>query len=139
MKKQFVALVVLFFCSTVTFANDDSAILEAVERSARAWLELTDTGRYVESWSEASPQFKAQQSEADWTKTIQSIRLPQGTMEVRYIAAAGYAKTPSGFSDGDYIMLKFYTTFSKSGLASEDVTLEKLTDDTWLVAEYEIN
>jgi len=139
MKKQFVALVVLFFCSTVTFASDDSAILETVERSARAWLELTDTGRYKESWSDASPQFKAQQSEADWTKTIQSIRLPQGTMEVRYIAAAGYAKTPSGFSDGDYITLKFYTTFSKSGLASEDVTLEKLTDDTWLVAEYEIN
>ena len=137
MKKQFVALVVLFFCSSITNA-DDGAILEAVERNARAWLALTDTGRYPESWSNASPQFKAQQSEADWTKTIQSIRLPQGTMEARYIAAAGYAQTPSGFSDGDYIALHFYTTFSKSGLSSEVVTLEKQTDGTWLVAEYEI-
>ena len=137
MKKQFVALVVLFFCSSIANA-DDGAILDAVERNARAWLALTDTGRYPESWSDASPQFKAQQSEADWTKTIQSIRLSQGTMEVRYLAAAGYAKTPSGFSDGDYITLLFYTTFSKNGLSSESVTLEKQTDDLWLVAEYEI-
>lgn len=139
MKKQFVALIVLFFCSTVTFASDDSAILEAVERSARAWLELTDTGRYVESWSDASPQFKAQQSEAAWTKTIQSIRVPQGTLEVRYIVAAGYTQPPSGFSDGDYIMLQFYVTFTKGGLSGESVTLEKQTDETWLVAEYEVN
>ena len=138
MKKQFVALVVLFFCSTVIFASDDDAILEAVERSARAWLELTDTGRYAESWINASPQFKAQQSEAAWTKTIQSIRLPQGAMEVRYLAAAGYTEPPSGFSDGDYIMLQFYATFSKSGLSSESVTLEKQANDTWLVAEFEI-
>ncbi len=137
MKKQFVVFVILFFCSSFINA-DDSAILEAVERNARAWLALTDTGRYPESWSNASPQFKAQHSEAEWSKTIQSIRLPQGTMEARYIAAAGYAQTPSGFSDGDYITLHFYTTFSKSGLSSEAVTLEKQSDDTWLVAEYEI-
>ncbi|MDH5553306.1 MAG: DUF4019 domain-containing protein [Nitrosomonas sp.] len=137
MKKQFVALVVLFFCSSVTFA-DDSATLEAVERSARAWLALTDTGRYQESWSSASAQFKAQHSEANWTKKIQSIRLPQGALEGRYLAAAGYAKTPSGFSDGDYIMLQFYVTFSKSGLSREDVTLEKQSDETWLIAEYVI-
>lgn len=137
MKKQFVALIVLFFCSSVTLA-DDSATLEAVERSARAWLELTDSGRYVESWSDASPQFKTQQSEANWTKKIQSIRTPRGTMEARYLAAAGYTKTPSGFSDGDYIMLQFYVTFSKSGLSRESVTLEKQIDETWRVAEYEI-
>lgn len=137
MKKQFVALIVLFFCSSVTFA-DDSVTLDAVEKNARAWLALTDTGRYAESWGEASPQFKTQQSEADWTITIQSIRLPQGTMEVRYLAAAGYTKPPSGFSDGDYIMLQFYVTFTKTGLSSESVTLEKQVDETWRVAEYEI-
>ena len=137
MKKQFVALIVLFFCSNATF-SDDSATLEAVERNARAWLELTDAGRYVESWSSASPQFKAQQSEADWAKKIQSIRTPRGTMEARYLAAAGYTQTPSGFVDGDYIMLQFYVTFSKSGLQRESVTLEKQIDETWRVAEYEI-
>lgn len=138
MKKQFVALIVLFFCSSAIYA-EDSAILEAVEKSARAWLALADNGNYPESWREASTQFKTLQSEAKWIKTIQSIRAPLGSKDARYIAAAGYTKAPSGFSDGNYIMLKFYVTYSKYGLASESITLIKDTDETWRVAEYKLN
>lgn len=137
MKKQFVLFVVLFFCLNASYASDED-ILEAVENNARTWLAYTDTGRYQESWNNASPQFRVQQPEAEWVKTIRSIRSPQGAIEARYLAAAGYTQAPSGFSEGEFIMLQFYATFSKSGLSSESVTLEKQANNTWLVAEYEI-
>lgn len=137
MRKQFVALVVLFFCVTVVYA-DDSAILEAVEKSARDWLVQTDNGKYIESWNKASALLQAQQPEPAWVKKTQSFRAPFGTMTARYIAAAGYIKAPSGFPSGDYIIVQFYTTFANNKLASETITLAKEKGETWQVIEYEI-
>ncbi|UJP01307.1 MAG: DUF4019 domain-containing protein [Nitrosomonas sp.] len=135
--KRFMMLLLLFFCTGTGYAQDDN-ILEKVESSARIWLKLVDSGDYKDSWENASPLFKGKTSEGAWIKSITAIRTPRGAMNARYIATAGATKSLSGFPDGEYVVLQFYTTFGEKGLALETITLAKAKDDTWQIADYEI-
>lgn len=130
-------VLMLFFFINQSFA-DDSAVLKAVENSARVWLAMTDKEHYADSWKTASPHFQHKRSEADWVKIAGTIRKPLGAMENRYIATAGYSKEPSGFPQGEYVVLQFYATFKNRTLALETVTLSKEKDGEWLVADYAI-
>jgi hypothetical protein len=130
------ALLLIFF--SISVYAEENNILEKVESSARSWLELIDHGKYKESWENASPLFKAKISEAEWIKSITAIREPRGTMSARYIATAGSTKSLSGFPDGEYAVLQFYTTFTAKGLALETITLAKMQNETWQIAEYAI-
>ncbi|NBQ67702.1 MAG: DUF4019 domain-containing protein [Nitrosomonadaceae bacterium] len=135
--KRFIMLLLLLFCTGTGYAQEDN-ILEKVESSARAWLKLVDSGDYKDSWENASPLFKGKTPEGAWIKSITAIRTPRGAMNARYIATAGATKSLSGFPDGEYIVLQFYTTFGEKGLALETITLAKAKDDTWQIADYEI-
>ncbi|UJP08420.1 MAG: DUF4019 domain-containing protein [Nitrosomonas sp.] len=135
--KRFMMLLLLFFCTGTGYAQDDN-ILEKVESSARVWLKLVDSGDYKDSWENASPLFKGKTSEGAWIKSITAIRTSRGAMNARYIATAGATKSLSGFPDGEYVVLQFYTTFGEKGLALETITLAKAKDDTWQIADYEI-
>lgn len=137
MIKRLIALLLLLLCTSVAYA-EESTILEKVESSARSWLELIDGGKYKESWEHSAPLFKAKVPEAGWVKSITAIRTPRGAMSARYIATAGATNSLSGFPDGDYVVLQFYTTFAAKGLAMETVTLVKAQDETWQIAEYAI-
>ncbi len=137
MKKQFVALLLLFFCTSVIYAAD-SDILEKVERSARSWLELVDNNEYVESWRSSSAELRQVTSESDWVRSITSIRAPLGSAGNRYIATAGQTTSLSKLPDGEYVVLQFYTTFANKGLTMETIALAKQQDETWLVAEYTV-
>lgn len=137
MIKQFVALLLLLFVTSMAYAQE-SNVLDKVESSARSWLELVDHGNYQESWENLSPLLKAKTSAAEWIKLITALRASRGAMSARYIATAGAAKTFSGFPEGEYIQLQFYTTFTKKGLALETITLIKAPPETWQVLEYSI-
>ncbi|MBS0298642.1 MAG: DUF4019 domain-containing protein [Proteobacteria bacterium] len=135
--KRLIVLLLLLFCTSAAIAQE-SNILEKVESSARAWLGLIDSGKYKESWENASPLFKEKTAEAAWIKSITAIRTPRGAVNARYIATAGSTKSLSGFPDGEYVVLQFYTTFAEKGLALETVTLAKTQNDAWQIAAYEI-
>jgi hypothetical protein len=135
--KRLIVLLLLLFCASAAIAQE-SNILEKVESSARAWLGLIDSGKYKESWENASPLFKEKTAEAAWIKSITAIRTPRGAVNARYIATAGSTKSLSGFPDGEYVVLQFYTTFAEKGLALETVTLAKMQNDAWQIAAYEI-
>lgn len=137
MIKRCIAALMLLFFASLSLA-DDSAVLKAVESSARTWLALTDKEHYADSWKMASSHFQNKRSEADWIKTAGTIRKPLGAMENRYIATAGYSKEPSGFPEGEYVVLQFYATFKNRTLALETVTLSKEKDSEWRVADYAI-
>ncbi|MBX3616892.1 DUF4019 domain-containing protein [Nitrosomonas sp.] len=135
--KQWLLLLVLFFgCGLVQ--ADDSATLKIVESTARSWFKLVDDGQYKEGWEMSSTLFKTKTPEAQWIKSITEIRILRGAMTARYIATAGVTKSVSGFPDGEYIVLQFYTTFAEKGLAMETVTLVKIAENTWQIADYAI-
>jgi len=139
MIKQFVALLALglVFCTSALYA-DERTILEKVESSARSWLEWVDSGEYQQSWEKSSSLFKAKTPESEWVKSIAAIRAPRGSVNARYIATAGSTKELAGFPKGEYVVLQFYTTFAKKGLALETVTLAKQQDETWQISDYSI-
>jgi hypothetical protein len=137
MIKRLIALLLLLLCTSAVYA-EEGTILEKVESSARSWLGLIDSGKYKESWEHSASLFKAKAPEAEWVKSITAIRVPHGAMSARYIATAGATNSLSGFPDGDYVVLQFYTTFAATGLAMETVTLVKTQDETWQIAEYAI-
>ncbi len=137
MIKRLMVSLLMFFCTSVVYAEENN-ILEKVESSARSWLGLVDSGKYKESWESSSPLFKTKTSESEWIKSITAIRMPRGAMSARYIATAGSTKSISGFPDGEYVVLQFYTTFIEKGLALEAITLTKAQNETWQVVQYSI-
>ena len=137
MIKQLITLLLLLFYTSAVYAEEND-ILDKVESSARSWVGLVDSGKYKESWENLSPLLKTKASEAEWIKSITAIRASRGIVNARYIATAGSTKTLSGFPEGNYIVLQFYTTFTEKGLALETITLAKTQDETWQVLEYSI-
>ncbi len=135
-KRLFAIFLLLLYANTVYAEKSD--ILEEVESSARSWLGSVDRGQYKESWGNSSPLLRAKTPEAEWIKSLTAIRSSRGAMNTRYIATASAAKSLSGFPDGDYVILQFYTTFTEKGLILETVTLAKTQDGTWQVSEYAI-
>lgn len=129
-------LFLLFFVSGLH--AEDSKILENVENSARAWLNLTDHGKYPESWKNASALFQAKAPESDWVNNITSIRSPLGTMKSRHLATAHSATSLPNAPDGEYVIVQFYTTFEHKALALETVTTVKEQNNIWRVSDYHI-
>lgn len=133
--KQFAIFLFLLLFISEIYAEDDK-ILEAVESSARAWLNLPDSGKYAESWKNASTLFQTKKSESDWKKNMKAIRSPLGTMKSRHIATAYLATSLPDMPDGEYVIVQFYTSFEHQALALETVTTIQEQDDTWRVSEY---
>jgi len=137
MTKRLFAILLLLLFTHIAVA-DESDILKEVEHSARSWLEFVDHGQYQESWENSSPLLRAKTPEAAWIKSITTIRSSRGAIDTRFIATARAAKSLSGFPNGDYVVLQFYTTLTGKGLILETVTLAKAQDETWRVCEYTI-
>ena len=140
--KKLIVLWLLIVCMLPYALAKEEDLLEQVESSARSWLEWLDHEKYPESWQNASLALQKKTSEAAWIKTVTSLRNARGKPAARYIATASSAKSLSGFVDGEYVVLQFYTTFAEKGLALETVTLVKSNDSTgaenWKMVEYSI-
>jgi len=137
MNKKLVAWVILFFWATLVQANDKE-ILDNVDNSARSWLEIIDSGQYQQSWHQASVVLQKAKSESEWTKFIAGIRSSLGDRKERYMATAARTDSLPKLPDGEYIVLQYYTTFSKKGLAMETVSLIQNSPGLWQVANYEV-
>ena len=137
MMKKFWLLGWLLICATAAYA-DDSAILAQVERSARDWLAKVDGKSYQESWEHASSLMKSKITQPEWVKSTTALRSTLGEVTARYIATAGTTTSLSGFPDGEYIVLQFYTTFMPQSLALETVSLSKASNGTWQVVDYAV-
>jgi len=62
------------------------------QKSAKAWLALTDSGKYAESWDQASASFKAAVSKDNWVGMVSSVRGPLGALQSRKLATAEFVK-----------------------------------------------
>lgn len=133
--KQFATFLFLLLSVSGLHA-EDSKMLESVESSARAWLNLTDHKKYAESWKNASALFQANAPESEWIKNVTTIRSPLGAMKSRYLATAHSATSVPNAPDGAYVIVQFYTTFEHKALTLETVTATKEQDNIWRVSDY---
>ena len=104
--------------------------------AAQAWLALTDTGLYAQSWNEAAGSFRAHITQEQWVETAKKVRTPLGKVKARKIAQAKYTKDIPGAPAGEYVILQYSTSFEKLSSATETVVPVLDRDGTWRVSGY---
>ena len=117
----------------------DPALAEAISRakaSAKAWLLVTDSGKYAESWEQAATLFRKAVPKAEWEQSFAAARKPLGGTKRRSEKSAQYSRTLPGAPDGQYVVMQFVTAFEMKADAVETVTAAKETDGTWKIAGY---
>jgi len=100
------------------------------------FLRLVDQGLYDQSWDEASSLFVSRISEAEWERTISSVRPAFGNPINRSLKSSEYRKSAPGAPDGEYVIVLFSTSFEHKKSALETVTAMLDKDGVWRVAGY---
>jgi len=106
------------------------------QKSAKAWLALTDSGKYAESWDQASASFKAAVSKDNWVGMVSSVRGPLGALQSRKLATARFVKNPPHAPEGEYVILRYDTSFEKLPSAVETVSMTLDKDGSWRAVGY---
>ncbi len=114
----------------------EEAARKAAREAAKSWLGVVDSGRYAESWNQASALFRKQVSAEQWERAVRSARGPLGKILARDFKSAQYSRTLPGAPDGEYVVLQHDASFENKKEALETVVTMKEKDGTWRVAGY---
>jgi len=106
------------------------------QQAAESWLALVDSGKYADSWQEASSLFKAQVSKEKWQSMVQPVRDPLGKLLSRKLKSAKYTKTLPGAPDGEYVVIQYESSFEHKQSAVETITPMLDKDAKWRVSGY---
>jgi hypothetical protein len=109
---------------------------QLAQQSSDAWLALVDSGKYADSWQEASQFFKAAVSKKQWQGMLRASRDPLGKMLSRRLKSATYTKTLPGAPDGEYVVIQYESSFEHKQSAVETVTPMLDKDGKWRVSGY---
>lgn len=109
----------------------DSAI------AADKWLKLLDNGDYGSSWDAGAVTFKFTISKSEWTKAMQKLRQPLGSVQSRTLLEQRTAENPKGLPAGHYMVLFYKTAFANRPNGNELVTMVQESDGSWRVLTYQ--
>lgn len=110
--------------------------VEVALEAAEAWLELVDQGEYDKSWEAAAVYFREAVGRDQWTQTLNGVRRPLGEIESRELLAAKYQSRLAGAPDGQYVVIRFKTSFSNKADSQETITPMLDPDGQWRVSGY---
>ena len=113
----------------------EAKTIEAQE-SANNWLDLVDDSKYTASWSAAAIYFQNAIAAPEWAKMLRGVRQPLGKVISREVESTQCTDSLPGSPDGEYIVIKYQTSFEQRKSAVETVTLMLEQDGTWKVAGY---
>ncbi|WP_020655735.1 DUF4019 domain-containing protein [Massilia niastensis] len=109
--------------------------VQAAGEAAGRWLELVDSGKAGESWTEASPSLRAAVSREQWAAALESVRSPLGPVRSRTQQSATLTRSLPGAPAGEYVVIQYRTSFA-GGIAIETVTPMREPDGSWKVSGY---
>ena len=134
MRNPGLLLVVLLAFAGASFADNDEATLLA-QAAATSWLELSDDGKYEDTWTQASSLFQAAITVQDWARAVGAARGPLQGLVSRELVSAEFHRELPGAPDGEYVILIFDSVFEKKAKAVETVTVMK-DGDAWRISGY---
>ncbi len=111
---------------------------QLAQQSSDAWLALVDSGKYADSWQEASQLFRAAITKEKWQDALRGTRDPLGKMLSRKLRSATYKTTLPGAPDGEYVVMQYDSSFEHKQSAVETVTPMLDRDGKWRVSGYYI-
>jgi Protein of unknown function (DUF4019) len=127
------ALLMMFLPQAMTTQAQQKAE-DLAQKSVGTWLGLTDSGKYPESWDEASSFFKSKISKDFWTSKLQQTCSPLGALKSRKLATAKYIKNPPNAPEGEFVILTFDTSFDQLPSSTETVSMALDKDGKWRAA-----
>ncbi len=134
MKLRGVMVVLLMLaCAASALAQEK---VKAAEAPAEAWLKFVDSGDYSQSWKDASSLFKAAVTEKEWEQKLKAARGPLGALISRRLISGEYATELPGAPDGEYVILRYESSFANKKQAIETVTPMLEKDGQWRVSGY---
>jgi Protein of unknown function (DUF4019) len=107
---------------------------QAVER----WLQLVDSGKFGESWDDSASFFKAAVTREQWEHMLHAARDPLGKLQSRTLRSATYTKSLPGAPDGEYVVIRYDSSFEHKQSAVETITPMLDKDGIWKVSGYYI-
>ncbi len=109
---------------------------KAAIAAAEKWLALIDAGKYAKGWTKAAGYFKNAITQEKLVKSLNAVRKPLGQVISRKVKSSKYTTSLPGAPDGEYMVIRFETSFVNKKSAIETVTpiLEK--DGRWKVDGY---
>jgi len=113
----------------------EEAAGKAAREAAKSWLGIVDSGRYADSWTQASSLFRKQVSAEQWESAVRSARGPARLL-ARNFKSAQYSLTLPGAPDGEYVVLQYNGSFEDKKEALETVVTMKEKEGAWRVAGY---
>jgi hypothetical protein len=137
MKKALCSALCVLLLITAARADDaDDAVKAEARKAADAWLILVDSGKYVDSWSQAARLFRQAVTRDQWAETVRAVREPLGAVKGRSLESATRTHSVPNVPDGDYVVFRFKTTFENNESAVETITPARDVDGAWRVSSY---
>ena len=117
----------------------DVAAKSLAKANGDAWLNLVDTGKFAESWSDAAAGFKKALTSDQWVAPAGNIRGQLGNFISRHFESALYQKNPTHnnkTTTGEFVTEQFDSSFENLKHARETLFLVKDADGQWRVTGY---
>ena len=103
--------------------------------SATAWLKPVDDKKYDASWQSTSNEFQGSVSQEKWSQMAETVRTPLGALNSRQLRDSTYTTSVPGAPDGQYVILRFATSFTNKKSAIETVAMV-LQNGQWRASGY---
>ena len=100
------------------------------------WMNGIDAGKYAQSWKDSSLYFQKSLTEAQWVEALERVRKPLGVVTSRVPRDMKKLQSLPGVPDGQYLVIKFDSSFHLMEKAVETVTFMQEADGSWKAAGY---
>lgn len=132
----------IFTLLVLAGASPQGSAADTPEADAQAaalqWLGLVDAGDYARSWAASATHLKSSVTKEQFATGVAAVRKPLGAVRSRKMASATFTKSLPDAPEGEYVVVKFTTTFEHVANATETVTPVREPDGQWRVSGYYI-
>jgi Protein of unknown function (DUF4019) len=132
-----IALALSFVTFAVSTEDHQAAIIEATSSSV-TWLALVDDGKYDSSWDAAAGLLRNTVTKEQFAQKVAAGRKPLGKVLSRVLKWARFMTNVPGAPDGNYVVLKYDTSFENKKSATETLAPMLDKDGKWRVSGYYI-
>jgi hypothetical protein len=121
---------------------------QAAIKAAEKWLALVDAGAFAETWdklssisksgTQSSSFFKPGISQQQWQSSLADLHIQFGSALSRNLKSKQYAEELPDEPEGEYVVLRYDTSFEHKKRLAETVILLKDRDCEWRVSAYRV-
>lgn len=137
--KRILALLLLacMLLATPARAEDTTSTTKA-QSAADAWLSVTDSADYAQSWEKTAGLFQSAVTQSKWKADLEKVRLPLGKVKSRKLESADLTRVLPNAPDGEYVVMQYRSQFERHSNIVETVTSMREADGSWKIVGYYI-